>query len=144
MQLQSMCPQIGENMPTLHSKRLQMNELTVKPTYGWSNSNGSCNSDEIDHAEACSISSNSEHLRTDWWFRRCITEEVCTSVAPTLQIEDVCQNRIGHRHWQPVSLFVSVLQRHAHGLSQFLVTRAFLLLLKYEIQRELPDDVVHT
>ncbi|KAL5099541.1 hypothetical protein RYX36_003868 [Vicia faba] len=44
-QLQAMCPQIG-------SKRLQTND--------WSNSNGSYNSDEIDHAEACSVSSNSD------------------------------------------------------------------------------------
>ncbi|WJX55714.1 hypothetical protein P8452_41450 [Trifolium repens] len=53
-QLQAMIPQIG-------SKRLQTNESSVKPNYGWSNSNGSYNnSDEIDHAEAYSVSSNSD------------------------------------------------------------------------------------
>ncbi|KHN36042.1 Filament-like plant protein 5 [Glycine soja] len=56
-QLQAMCPQIGVTM-THHSKRLQMNEKLAKPTYGWSNSYGSCNSNEIDHAEACSIVSD--------------------------------------------------------------------------------------
>lgn len=49
-----MCPQIGVTM-SLHSKRLEMNELSVKPSYGWS-----CNSDEFDQAEACSISSHSD------------------------------------------------------------------------------------
>ncbi|XP_058777805.1 filament-like plant protein 4 isoform X2 [Vicia villosa] len=52
-QLQAMCPQIG-------SKRLQTNESSIIPNYDWSNSNGSYNSDEIDHAEACSLSSNSD------------------------------------------------------------------------------------
>ncbi|KAK7406803.1 hypothetical protein VNO78_08436 [Psophocarpus tetragonolobus] len=56
-QLQAMCPQIGVNV-THHSKRLQMNENLAKPTYGWLNSDGSCNSNEIDHAEACSIVSD--------------------------------------------------------------------------------------
>ncbi|RDX67080.1 Filament-like plant protein 5, partial [Mucuna pruriens] len=53
-QLQAICPQIG--VPKAHhSKRLQMNEKLVKATYGWSNSYGSCNSNETDHAEACSV-----------------------------------------------------------------------------------------
>lgn len=52
-QLQAMCPQIG-------SKGLQTNESSTKPNYDWSNSNSSYNSDEIDHAEACSLSSNSD------------------------------------------------------------------------------------
>ncbi|KAK7309343.1 hypothetical protein RJT34_05987 [Clitoria ternatea] len=56
-QLQAMCPQIGVTM-THQSKRLQMNEMLAKPTYGWSNSYGSCNSNEIDQAEACSVSSD--------------------------------------------------------------------------------------
>ncbi|KHN41904.1 Filament-like plant protein 5 [Glycine soja] len=56
-QLQAMCPQIGVTM-THHSKRLQMNEKFAKPTYGWSNSYGSCNSNEIDRAEACSVVSD--------------------------------------------------------------------------------------
>lgn len=55
-----MYPQVGLNA-SLHSKRLQMNEFSVKPNYDGSNSNGSCNnSDEIDHAEAYSVSSNSD------------------------------------------------------------------------------------
>ncbi|XP_020216169.1 filament-like plant protein 5 [Cajanus cajan] len=56
-QLHAMCPQIGVTK-THHSKRLQMNEKLAKPTYDWSNSYGSCNSNEIDHAEACSIVSD--------------------------------------------------------------------------------------
>ncbi|XP_027361516.1 filament-like plant protein 5 isoform X2 [Abrus precatorius] len=56
-QLQAMCPQIGVTM-THHSKRFQMNEKLVKPTYASSKSYGSCNSNEIDQAEACSISSD--------------------------------------------------------------------------------------
>ncbi|CAL5188130.1 unnamed protein product [Lathyrus oleraceus] len=52
-QLQAMCPQIG-------SKRLQTNESSIKPSYDRSNSNGSYNSHETDHAEACSVSSNSD------------------------------------------------------------------------------------
>lgn len=54
-QLQAMCPQITM---THHSKRLQMNEKLPKPTYDWSNSYGSCNSNEVDHAEACSVVSD--------------------------------------------------------------------------------------
>ncbi|BAT99989.1 hypothetical protein LR48_Vigan499s000300 [Vigna angularis] len=53
-QLQAMCPQIGVTT-THHSKRLQVNEKLAKPSYGWSNSYGSCNSNEIEHAEACSV-----------------------------------------------------------------------------------------
>ncbi|KAL2348597.1 hypothetical protein Fmac_002597 [Flemingia macrophylla] len=56
-QLQDMCPQIGVTKAH-HSKRLQMNEKLAKPTYDRSNSCGSCNSNEIDHAEACSIVSD--------------------------------------------------------------------------------------
>jgi len=52
-----MCPQIGLTT-THHSKRLQVNEKLAKPSYGWSNSYGSSNSNEIDNAEACSVVSD--------------------------------------------------------------------------------------
>lgn len=58
-QLQALCPQIDQTM-SHHSKRLQINEMLVNPSHGWSNSKGygSCNSNDIDQAEACSISSD--------------------------------------------------------------------------------------
>ncbi|ESW29923.1 hypothetical protein PHAVU_002G109900 [Phaseolus vulgaris] len=56
-QLQAMCPQIGVTT-THHSKKLLVNEKLAKPSYGWSNSYGSCNSNEIYHAEACSVVSD--------------------------------------------------------------------------------------
>ncbi|XP_027913026.1 filament-like plant protein 4 [Vigna unguiculata] len=64
-QLQEMCPQIGVTT-THHSKRLQVNEKLAKPSYGWSNSYGSCNSNEIDHAEACSVVSDSQGVAEEF------------------------------------------------------------------------------
>jgi len=60
-----MCPQIGVTT-THHSKRLQVNEKLAKPSYGWSNSYGSCNSNEIDHAEACSVVSDSQGVAEEF------------------------------------------------------------------------------
>ncbi|KAK7252958.1 hypothetical protein RIF29_37286 [Crotalaria pallida] len=57
-QLQALCPQIDLK----HSKRLQINEMLVNSSHGWQNSYGygSCNSNDIDQAEACSDSSDTQ------------------------------------------------------------------------------------
>ncbi|KAK7307489.1 hypothetical protein VNO77_40599 [Canavalia gladiata] len=65
-QLQAICPQIGVTT-TQHSKRLQMNEKLVKPTFGNSNSYGSYNSNEIDQAEAYSVSSDIQGVTDEFW-----------------------------------------------------------------------------
>ncbi|KAJ1408803.1 Filament-like plant protein [Sesbania bispinosa] len=118
-QLQAMCPQIGLTM-SHHSKRLQMNEMLVKPTHGWSNAYEYCNSDEIDQAEACSISSHSDIQGvTDEFSSHNFGSSSCLS---DTEGNFSLNSSIGSSQPGTESNFcssASATGKHAHGLSHF-------------------------
>ena len=72
-QLQALCPQIDIPI-SHHGKRLPMNDMFVKASRGWSNSYGSCNSNEIDQAEACSVSSDVQGVNDEFSPHNCGSE----------------------------------------------------------------------
>ncbi|XP_061345660.1 filament-like plant protein 5 [Gastrolobium bilobum] len=119
-QLQAMCPKIGVNM-SHHSKRLQMNEMLVKPTYGWSNSFGSCNSNEIDQAEACSVSSDIQGVNDEFSSQNCGSTSCLSDTEGNFSLNSsIGSSQPGYMLTETNSCSsASATGKHVHVLSHF-------------------------
>ncbi|KAL1316526.1 hypothetical protein HN51_068710 [Arachis hypogaea] len=120
--LQALCPHI--EIPISHlGKRLQTNDMLVKPSHGWSNSNVSSNSNEIEQAEAsrCSVPSEIQEVNVEFSSPNCRSTPCLSDTEGCFSVNSsIGSSKPGYMLTESnSSCSASATGKHAHGFRHF-------------------------